>query len=104
VIPRYLAARLDLSKVLASDGTAALAVEDMLNMVQAHHQHLFFVGMQPHVTSVLDGLGVLKQVRLGHRFANRLEALRKAATVESSSSENPSTVTEGTGRKLPATN
>jgi SulP family sulfate permease len=81
---------LDLSKVPAIDGTAALAVEDMLNIVQAHHQHLFFVGMQPHVTKALDGLGVLVQIRPGHRFASRLEALQKASMAEQASSKDPS--------------
>jgi len=83
---------LDLSKVPAIDGTAALAVEDMLNMVHSHHQHLFFVGMQPHVTKALDGLGVLVQIRPGHRFASRLEALQKAAMVGNPSHGEPSLV------------
>lgn len=81
---------LDLSKVPAIDGTAALAVEDMLNIVKAHHQHLFFVGMQPHVTKVLDGLGVFMQIRPGHRFASRLEALQKASLVEEAPSNDSS--------------
>ncbi len=78
---------LDLSKVPSIDGTAALAVEDMLNIVKAHHQHLFFVGMQSHVTAALEGLGVLNQIRPGHRFANRLEALQQAAMVGQSTPE-----------------
>ncbi len=81
---------LDLSKIPAIDGTAALAVEDMLNIVQTHHQHLFFVGMQPHVTKALDGLGVPVQIRPGHRFASRLEALQKASMVDQASSNGPS--------------
>ncbi|WP_342347062.1 SulP family inorganic anion transporter [uncultured Nitrospira sp.] len=81
---------LDLSKVSAIDGTAALAVEDMLNIIKAHQQHLFFVGMQPHVTKALDGLGVLEQIRPGHRFASRLEALQKASMVEHASIKSPS--------------
>ncbi|MGH7208462.1 MAG: SulP family inorganic anion transporter, partial [Nitrospiraceae bacterium] len=75
---------LDLSGVPVIDGTAALAVEDMLRMVQAHGQHLFFVGMQPAVTEVLDGLGVLKLVRPGHHYPRRLDALRHAARVSGS--------------------
>ncbi|MDH5700756.1 MAG: SulP family inorganic anion transporter [Nitrospirota bacterium] len=93
---------LDLSKVPAIDGTAALAVEDMLNIVQAHHQHLFFVGMQPHVTKALDGLGVLVQIRPGHRFASRLEALQKASMAEQASSKDPSGASTP-NRNLPAT-
>ncbi len=93
---------LDLSKVPAIDGTAALAVEDMLNIVKAHHQHLFFVGMQPHVTEALDGLGVLVQIRPGHRFASRLEALQKASLVEGSPSKDPSRPS-APKRNLPAT-
>ena len=93
---------LDLSKVPAIDGTAALAVEDMLNIVKAHQQHLFFVGMQPHVTQALDGLGVLVQIRPGHRFASRLEALQKASLVEGSFSKDPSQPS-APNRNLPAT-
>ncbi len=70
---------LDLSDVPAIDGTSAIAIEDMLRIVRAHKQHLFFVGMQPHVTEVLDGLGVLSKIRPGHRYAERLDALRHAA-------------------------
>jgi anti-anti-sigma regulatory factor len=91
---------LDLSKVPAMDGTAALAVEDMLNMIQAHHQHLFFVGMQPHVASVLDGLGILSQIRPSHRFATRLEALQNAAMVENDFSPNPSVTSVPKGNLL----
>lgn len=69
---------LDLSDVSAIDGTAALAVEDMLRMVQAHRQHLYFVGMQPEVGRVLEGLGVLKQIPAEQRYDLRLDALRHA--------------------------
>lgn len=70
---------LDLSDVPVIDGTAALAIEDMLRMVQFNKQHLFFAGMQPKVAEVLDGLGVLSLIRPGHRFSSRLDALRQAA-------------------------
>lgn len=93
---------LDLSEVPAIDGTAAMAVEDMLKIIKAHHQHLFFVGMQHHVTEVLDGLGVLSQIRSGHRFANRLEALRNAAMLEQAFSRDPSGASTP-NRNLPAT-
>ncbi|MDH5587818.1 MAG: hypothetical protein OEZ05_14460 [Nitrospirota bacterium] len=61
------------------DGTAALAIDDMLRIIRAHDQHLFFVGMQPHVTEALDGFGVLAHIRPGHRYAERLDALKHAA-------------------------
>jgi SulP family sulfate permease len=70
---------LDLSKVPAIDGSAALAVEDMIRMAQAHHQHLVLVGMQPAVTQALESFGVLKLLRPGHHYASRLEALQHAA-------------------------
>ena len=70
---------LDLSDVPTIDGTSAMAIEDMLRIIRAHKQHLFFVGMQDHVTEVLEGLGVLKLIRPGHRYAERLDALRHAA-------------------------
>jgi SulP family sulfate permease len=70
---------LDLSDVPAIDGTAALAVEDMLAMIQAHKQHLFFTGMHPGVRKVLEGMGVTTKMRPGHQFALRADALRQAA-------------------------
>ncbi|MDH3503893.1 MAG: SulP family inorganic anion transporter [Nitrospirota bacterium] len=72
---------LDLTSVPTIDGTAALAIEDMLAMVKNYHQHVFFVGMRPGVARVLKGLGVLDQVRPEHRYAIRLDALRHAAHV-----------------------
>ena len=65
----YACVILDLSSVPTIDGTAALAIEDMLTLIQSHHQHLFFVGMKPAVAEVLDGLGVLPRVRPKHRYA-----------------------------------
>jgi len=70
---------LDLSTVPAIDGTAALAVEDMIQMAQAHHQDLILVGMQPAVYKVLEGLGVLKLLRPDRHYARRLDALQQAA-------------------------
>ncbi len=70
---------LDLADVPAIDGTAALAVEDMLAIIQAHKQHLFFTGMQSGVRKVLEGMGVITQIRPGHQFALRVDALRQAA-------------------------
>ena len=85
----FTAVVLDLSDVPAIDGTAALAVEDMLRIVKSHKQHLFFVGMQPAVKNVLDGLGVLKLIRPGHQFAFRLDALKQAASLVGSSVSEP---------------
>jgi len=70
---------LDLSDVPVIDGTAALAIEDMLRIIRFNKQHLFFSGMQPKVAQVLDGLGVLNMIRPGHRYAFRLDALQHAA-------------------------
>ncbi|MDR4461244.1 MAG: sodium-independent anion transporter [Nitrospirales bacterium] len=69
---------LDLSDVSAIDGTAALAVEDMLRMVQAHRQNLYFVGIKPAVLKVLEGLGVLDHIGPEQRYDLRLDALRHA--------------------------
>ena len=76
---RFTGVVLDLSDVPIIDGTAALAVEDMIRMAQAHHQHLLLVGMQPAVTRVLEGLGVLQLLPSNHHYASRLDALRQAA-------------------------
>ncbi|MEQ1793335.1 MAG: SulP family inorganic anion transporter [Nitrospira sp.] len=76
---------LDLSSVPAIDGTAALAVEDMIQMAAAHRQHLLLVGMQPAVTKVLAGLEVLRLVPSDHHHATRLDALRHAARLAAAS-------------------
>ena len=78
-LKKFTSCVLDLSDVPIIDGTAALAIEDMLRIIRAHKQHLFFVGMQPHVTEALEGLGVLSLIRPGHRYAERLDALKHAA-------------------------
>ena len=76
---------LDLSHVPIIDGTAALAIGDMLKIIQRHKQHLFFVGMKPRVTEVLSGLGVLQKVQTDHCHTVRINALRHAAYVAGSS-------------------
>ena len=86
---------MDLSDVPAIDGTSAMAIEDMLRIIRAHKQHLFFVGMQPHVTEVLNGLGVLSKIRPGHRYAERLDALRHAAQAAGSTHPDDRPVTQG---------
>lgn len=75
---------LDLSDVPGIDGTAAIAVEDIIRMIASHKQHVFFVGMQPAVIKVLDGLGVLKLIPEGHRYARRIDALQHAARLAGS--------------------
>ncbi|MEQ1847939.1 MAG: sodium-independent anion transporter, partial [Nitrospira sp.] len=83
---------LDLSDVPAIDGTAALAVEDMIRMAQSYHQHLVLVGMQPVVTKVLAGLGVLQLLPPDHHHARRLDALQHAAQLAAPTSEHPDSV------------
>ncbi|MEC4890791.1 MAG: SulP family inorganic anion transporter [Nitrospira sp.] len=80
----FRAVVLDLSAVPAIDGTAALAVEDMIHLARAHGQHLVLVGMQPSVTKVLEGLGVLRLVPPDHHHARRIEALHHAARLADS--------------------
>ncbi|MDR4482980.1 MAG: STAS domain-containing protein [Nitrospirales bacterium] len=76
---KFTSCVLDLSDVSAIDGTAALAIDDMLRIIRAHKQHLFFVGMQPHVIQALEGFRVLSHIQPGHRYAERLDALKHAA-------------------------
>ncbi|GJL60510.1 MAG: anti-sigma factor antagonist [Nitrospirales bacterium] len=76
---KFTSCVLDLSDVSAIDGTAALAIDDMLRIIRAHKQHLFFVGMQSHVIQALEGFRVLSHIQPGHRYAERLDALKHAA-------------------------
>lgn len=69
---------LHLSNVSTIDGTAALAVEDMVRMVQSHRQNLYFIGIKPGVLKVLEGLGVVKYIGPEQRYDLRLDALRHA--------------------------
>ena len=94
-LKKFTSCILDLSDVPVIDGTSALAIEDMLRIVRAHRQHLFFVGMQPHLTEVLEGLGVLGLIPPDHRYAQRLDALHHAAYV--SGSKHPNDVPPETG-------
>ena len=77
-LKRFTSCVLDLSDVPIIDGTAALAIEDMLRIIRAHKQHLFFAGMKPKVEEVLDGLGILSHIRSRHLFETRLDALQEA--------------------------
>jgi SulP family sulfate permease len=70
---------LDLSGVPFIDTSAAKAVEDMIRMTREHGQHLFFVGMQPQLTNILQALDVLSLIQSDHHYARRLDALRHAA-------------------------
>ena len=96
----FISCVLDLSDVPVIDGTAALAIDDMLRIIRAHKQHLFFVGMQPHVTEALEGFGVLAHIRPGHRYAERLDALKHAA--QAAGSPHPDMLTFLKRRKLKA--
>lgn len=80
-IEKFSSVILDLTDVPTIDGTAALAIEDMLTMIQSHKQHLFFVGMNPTVAEVLKGFDVLRKVRPGHIYARRIDALRHAEEI-----------------------
>lgn len=79
---------LDLSDVPTIDGTAALAIEDMLAIIHSHKQHLFFTGMHTGVRKVLEGMGVAQKIRPGHLFSLRVDALRQAANVAGSAHPN----------------
>jgi len=53
-------------------------------MIKGHQQQLFFVGMQKEVVKVLEGVGIMQQIRPDHYYPTRLEALRHAAYVAGS--------------------
>ena len=70
---------LDLSEVPAIDSTGALALDDILRIIQVNKQHAFIVGLQPGVKRILEAGDVLDLIPPDHLHARRLDALRHAA-------------------------
>jgi SulP family sulfate permease len=69
---------IDLQDVPRVDGSAALAVEEIIQVATEGGKHVFVVGLTLHVARVLIQIGALALIKETSRFATRNEALRAA--------------------------
>ena len=74
----YRASVYDFSNAGYIDTSAALAIDEMIELSQSSGQHLMVAGLRGQALNALDGLGVLERILPGHRFAERSEAIRAA--------------------------
>lgn len=69
---------IDLQDVPRVDGSAALALEEIIQMATDSDKHVFVVGLTLHVARVLGQIGALSLIKETSRFNTRNEALRAA--------------------------
>jgi sulfate permease, SulP family len=74
----YRASVYDFSNAGYIDTSAALAIDEMVELSQANRQHVFVSGLRGQALRALDGLGVLERVPPAQRFDDRIEAIRAA--------------------------
>jgi len=75
----YEAIIIDLLDVPRLDGSAALALEEIIDRAGHAGQHVFLVGLNLAVARLLGRIGVLDAVKETARFAHRLDAIDAAA-------------------------
>lgn len=68
----------DLLDVPRVDGSAALALEEVMQRAAEEHKHVIIVGMTFAVARLLGRLGALRNVRESQRFEDRATAVRAA--------------------------
>lgn len=69
---------IDLQDVPRVDGSAALALEEIIQVANENDKQVFVVGLTRHVARVLGQIGALSLVKETSRFNSRNEALRAA--------------------------
>jgi SulP family sulfate permease len=74
----YRVAVYDFSHVAYLDTSAALAVDEMIELSQSRNQPVIVAGLAGHPWSTLNGLGVLDRVPDELRFGHREDAIRAA--------------------------
>jgi len=74
----YRASVYDFSSAGYIDTSAALAIDEMIELSQGNRQHLFVAGLRGQALRALDGLGVLERIPPQQRFDDRSEAIRAA--------------------------
>jgi len=60
------------------DPSAALAIDEMIDLSQRHKRHVLVSGLQRIALKALDGMGVLDRIPPEQRFLHRRDAIRAA--------------------------
>ena len=85
----YRASIYDFSSAGYIDTSAALAIEEMIELSQANRQHLFVSGLKGQALRALDGLGVLDRIPPAQRHQERTEAINAAVALVKAEEEVP---------------
>jgi SulP family sulfate permease len=72
---------IDLQDVPRVDGSAALALEEIIQVASQAGKHIFVVGLTMHVARVLVKIGTLNLIKETSRFETRNDALRAAVAL-----------------------
>ncbi len=68
----------DFAHVGYLDTSAALAIDEIVDLAQRNGQRVLISGLQGHAARALEGLGVLSRIPTEQRFDQRIEAIRSA--------------------------
>jgi len=68
----------DFSHAGYMDPSAAMAIDEMIDVSQKHERHVLISGVRDHALKVLAGMGVLDRVPPAQRFQERLDAVKAA--------------------------
>jgi SulP family sulfate permease len=85
----YRASVYDFSNAGYIDTSAALAIDEMIELSQSNQQHLLVAGLKGQALRALDGLGVLERIPPAQRFDDRGEAIRAAVELVQPEQESP---------------
>jgi SulP family sulfate permease len=85
----YRASVYDFSSAGYIDTSAALAIDEMIELSQSNQQHLLVAGLKGQALRALDGLGVLERIPRAQRFDDRREAIRAAVELVQSEQRSP---------------
>jgi SulP family sulfate permease len=77
---RHKAVVYDFSHAGYMDTSAALAIDELIELSQRRGQHVLISGLQGHASRVLEGLGVLQRVPESERYPHRLDAIKAAVS------------------------
>jgi len=69
---------IDLLDVPKMDGSAALAIEEIIERARQAQQDVILVGLNCAVARLFGQLGILNLIKETHRFTTRLEAVAAA--------------------------